>query len=152
MAIRDITNLPDLKNHPVPKLAPIAMRYAKRLRLQDWDIEIEYVRGNTLEEGTEAQVDWDLIYRKAHIEVVHPIDLRPTTLRYSSIEEAVAHETTHILLAKLEEYLPKKDAEGVRAQNELEQIVIVLGKALLPFDTKDRLDQKSKADRKKTHA
>ena len=68
-----------------------------RLRLQDWDIHCQLVRGFRLTEAI-AEVETSDTKRTAWIRVMNPADYHPDFLLPYDPERSVVHELLHIVL------------------------------------------------------
>ena len=71
--------------------------WQERLRLQDWDIHCQLVRGFRLTEAV-AEVETSDPKRTAWIRVMNPADYHPDFLLPYDPERSVVHELLHILL------------------------------------------------------
>ena len=99
--------------------------WQKRLRLQDWDVEIKVVRHyDTTEEDVRAYVEFCDNKRTARITFVDPADLGPERWPVESLEQSLVHELLHLHMRGFE---PKADTPAYTA---MEQAVHALAGAL----------------------
>jgi hypothetical protein len=71
-----------------------------RLRLQDWDIHCQLVRGFRLTEAV-AEVESLETKRVAWIRVMNPLDFQPDSLLPQDVERSIVHELLHLVLSPL---------------------------------------------------
>ena len=76
--------------------------WQKRLRLEDWKIEVKIVRVWELEQGTLGHIDWSIPHKTATIKVLSPADYElPKDRIPADIELSVVHELVHLHLSAL---------------------------------------------------
>lgn len=103
--------------------------WQRRLRLQDWKINIRVVRRSELKPKTLGNVHWDVNNKSAVIRVMHPEDYDvPFQEMLEDMEVTVVHELVHLHLAQL----PRSDA----TKGAEEQAVSLLCDALISLDRK----------------
>ena len=93
-----------------------------RLRLQDWDIHCQLVRGFRLTEAV-AEVESLETKRVAWVRVMNPWDFPPDSLLPQDPERSIVHELLHLILSPL--------APGEEATLAEEQIVNALSATLV---------------------
>ena len=71
-----------------------------RLRLQDWDIHCQLVRGFRLTEAV-AEVESLETKRVAWVRVMNPLDFQPDSLLPQDVERSIVHELLHLVLSPL---------------------------------------------------
>ena len=101
--------------------------WQKRLRLEDWKIDVKIVRIWDLEQGTLGHIDWSVPRKTATIKVLNSADYElPKEKIADDIELSVVHELVHLQLSAL----PLN--KGSRAQEE--QVVSMIADALVNLE------------------
>lgn len=78
---------------------PALAYWQRRLRLQDWMVEVKIVRKPDLGDGHDAEVAYNLQQKYATVSLMDPIDFHaPTMLPYHP-EVALVHELLHLHFA-----------------------------------------------------
>lgn len=101
--------------------------WQKRLKLQDWNINVKVVRGWELKPRTLGNIHWDTEARKATLRVLDLVDYKlgyPEVLK--DLEFTIVHELVHLQLSSL----PRSEA----SRSAEERAVNVLTEALLTLD------------------
>lgn len=81
------------------------LRYwQKRLRLQDWIIEVRLVRERELDGDYAAQVNWVLPKKMASVHILDQIDYPPELMGERDMENDLVHELLHLHLAPIHEH------------------------------------------------
>lgn len=78
----------------------ICRHWQARLRLQDWDIHCELVRGFRLTDAV-AEIETLDTKRTAWVRVMHPADYNPSFLLPHDPERSIVHELLHLVLRPL---------------------------------------------------
>lgn len=79
-----------------PILNAMVQKWAKILRLQDWDITIEMVDKKDLTLGNVAgEISWNREHQHAEILILDPSQLKENMME-TDIEETVIHELLHL--------------------------------------------------------
>ena len=101
--------------------------WQKRLRLEDWKIEVKIVRIWDLEQGTLGHIDWSVPHRTATIKVLNPADYElPKDKIPADMELSVVHELVHLHLSVLPLNKSSRGAE--------EQVVSMIADALVNLE------------------
>jgi hypothetical protein len=101
--------------------------WQKRLRLEDWKIEVKIVRIWDLEQGTLGHIDWSAPHRTATIKVLSPADYElPKDKIPADMELSVVHELVHLHLSVLPLNKSSRSAE--------EQVVSMIADALVNLE------------------
>src|SRR6267378_2931994 len=101
--------------------------WQKRLRLEDWKIEVKVVRIWDLEQGTLGHIDWSVPHKTATIKVLNPSDYElPRDRVPADMELSIVHELVHLHLSALPLNKSSRNAE--------EQVVTMIAKALLDLE------------------
>ena len=97
--------------------------WQKRLRLEDWKIEVKIVRIWELEHGTLGHIDWSTPRKEAVIKVLNPADYElPPDKIPADMELSIIHELVHLHLSVLPLTKASRGAE--------EQVVTMIADAL----------------------
>ncbi len=101
--------------------------WQKRLRLDDWKIEVRIVRIWELERGTLGHIDWSTTHHTALIKVLSPLDYElPPDKIPADMELSIVHELVHLHLSVLPLNKSSRNAE--------EQVVTMISDALLNLE------------------
>jgi hypothetical protein len=101
--------------------------WQKRLRLEDWKIDVKIVRVWELEQGTLGHIDWSIPHKTATIKVLNPADYElPKDKIPADIELSVVHELVHLHLSVLPLNKSSRTAE--------EQVVSMIADALVNLE------------------
>ena len=101
--------------------------WQKRLRLEDWKIEVRIVRIWELERGTLGHIDWSTPQHTALIKVLSPADYElPPDKIPADMELSVVHELVHLHLSVLPLNKSSRMAE--------EQVVTMIADALMNLE------------------
>ena len=101
--------------------------WQKRLRLEDWKIDVKIVRVWELEQGTLGHIDWSIPHKTATIKVLNPADYElPKDKIPADIELSVVHELVHLHLSVLPLNKSSRNAE--------EQVVSMIADALVSLE------------------
>lgn len=85
--------------------------WQKRLKLDDWNIDLIMARTKDLKPKTLGNVHWDTDKKSAVIRVLDPADYRlPFREMLSDMEFTVVHELIHLKLAPLLSSVPRSEA------------------------------------------
>lgn len=110
--------------------------WQKRLRLEDWKIDVRIVRSSELKPDTLGNLKWNSITRTATIKVLNPTDYDiPADAVPEDMEYTVLHELIHLQLSVLPRDLNHKDVE--------EQVVNRIGDALMQLEKGDSFHARS---------
>jgi hypothetical protein len=101
--------------------------WQRRLRLEDWKIDVKIVRIWELEQGTLGHIDWSVPHKTATIKVLNPADYElPKDKIPADIELSVVHELVHLHLSVLPLNKSSRTAE--------EQVVSMIADALVNLE------------------
>ena len=101
--------------------------WQKRLRLDDWKIDVKIVRIWELEQGTLGHIDWSIPRKTATIKLLNPLDYElPPDKIPADMELSVVHELIHLHLSAL----PLNKA----SRNTEEQVVSMIADALVNLE------------------
>ena len=101
--------------------------WQKRLRLEDWKIEVKIVRIWDLEQGTLGHIDWSAAHKTAVIKVLNPADYElPKDKVPTDMELSIVHELVHLRLSALPLNKSSRNAE--------EQVVSMIANALVDLE------------------
>jgi hypothetical protein len=101
--------------------------WQRRLRLEDWKIDVKIVRVWELEQGTLGHIDWSIPNKTATIKVLSPSDYElPKDKIPADIELSVVHELVHLHLSVLPLNKSSRTAE--------EQVVSMIADALVNLE------------------
>jgi hypothetical protein len=101
--------------------------WQRRLRLEDWKIDVKIVRVWELEQGTLGHIDWSIPHKTATIKVLNPADYElPKDKIPADIELSVVHELVHLHLSVLPLNKSSRNAE--------EQVVSMIADALVNLE------------------
>jgi len=101
--------------------------WQKRLRLEDWKIEVKIVRIWELEQGTLGHIDWSTPHHTAVIKVLNPADYElPADKIPADMELSIVHELVHLHLSVLPLNKSSRVAE--------EQVVSMIADALVNLE------------------
>ena len=101
--------------------------WQKRLRLDDWKIEVKIVRIWELEHGTLGHIDWSTPRKSAVIKVLNPADYElPPDKIPADMELSIVHELVHLHLSVLPLSKTSRGAE--------EQVVTMIADALVSLE------------------
>src|SRR6266542_269622 len=101
--------------------------WQKRLRLEDWKVDVKIVRIWDLEQGTLGHIDWSVPHRTATIKVLNPADYElPKDKIAADMELSIVHELVHLHLSVLPLNKSTRNAE--------EQVVSMLADALISLE------------------
>jgi hypothetical protein len=110
-------------------LANLCSWWQRRLGLSHWEICLKIVRGPTLDDGSMADVSWNLVKHQAMLRVIDPNDYPafiPTHDAWpQDMERSLVHELLHLVFATFDapENTPEDSAQ--------EQTIAALSKALV---------------------
>jgi hypothetical protein len=105
--------------------------WQKRLRLEDWKIDVKIVRIWDLEQGTLGHIDWSVPHRTATIKVMNPADYElPQDKIPADMELSIVHELVHLHLSALPLNKSSRNAE--------EQVVSMIADALVDLEHHQR--------------
>jgi len=101
--------------------------WQKRLRLEDWIIDVKIVRIWDLEQGTLGHIDWSSPHKTAVIKVLNPLDYElPKDKIPGDMELSIVHELVHLHLSVLPLNKSSRFAE--------EQVVSMIADALVNLE------------------
>jgi hypothetical protein len=101
--------------------------WQRRLRLEEWKIDVKIVRVWELEQGTLGHIDWSIPHKTATIKVLNPADYElPKDKIPADIELSVVHELVHLHLSALPLNKGSRPAE--------EQVVSMIADALVNLE------------------
>ena len=101
--------------------------WQKRLRLEDWKIDVKIVRIWELEHGTLGHIDWSTPHKAAVIKVLNPADYElPADKIPADMELSIVHELVHLHLSVLPLNKSSRNAE--------EQVVSMIADALVNLE------------------
>jgi hypothetical protein len=105
--------------------------WQKRLRLEDWKIEVKIVRVWDLEQVTLGHIDCSVPHRTATIKVMNPADYElPQDKIPADMELSIVHELVHLHLSALPLNKSSRNAE--------EQVVSMIADALVDLEHHQR--------------
>ena len=90
------------------------------LRLRDWDVKINLVRGRDLDQNTGGNCEWVLKRRTALIKILDPIDYPPEIQWPQDIEETIVHELLHLHFAPFDH--TTDDADDIAREQAISMI------------------------------
>ena len=108
-------------------LENLLSKWQKSLRLQDWDIQVRFVRGHEIE-GNQAQIKHNNDYKNAVIRLRDPKDWPPGDWQEDS-ESDLVHELLHLHMSTFEGTKP-----GTKEQVGLEQAIECITEALVKLE------------------
>lgn len=121
---RVISTTPVVTNEQVHNWLHI---WQKRLKLEDWQIDVRIVRVWDLEHGTLGHIDWSIPHKTAVIKVLSPMDYElPKDKIPADMELSIVHELVHLQLSALPLNKSTRNAE--------EQVVSLLSETLLNLE------------------
>ena len=101
--------------------------WQKRLRLEEWKVDVKIVRIWDLEQGTLGHIDWSVPHKTATIKVLNPSDYElPKDKIPADMELSIVHELVHLHLSVLPLNKSTRNAE--------EQVVSMLADALVNLE------------------
>lgn len=101
--------------------------WQKRLRLEDWKIDVKIVRIWDLEQGTLGHIDWSSTHHTALIKVLNPADYElPPDKIPADMELSIVHELVHLHLSVLPLNKSSRTVE--------EQVVSMIADALVNLE------------------
>ena len=101
--------------------------WQRRLRLEDWKIDVKIVRIWDLEQGTLGHIDWSIPHKTATIKVLNPSDYElPKDKIPTDMELSIVHELVHLHLSALPLNKASRNAE--------EQVVSMIADALVSLE------------------
>jgi hypothetical protein len=104
-------------------LAPRLALWQRRLKLQQWDIEVVQSKASELRPDTVGNIHWDPIGKTARIRVLAAAEYkRPYRLALQEIEATLVHELVHLELASL----PRTDGSRGEEETAVEHIAQAL--------------------------
>ena len=107
--------------------------WQQRLRLQDWDVSVEFKRLVDLERNTRAaECEYMWILKVAKISLVDPVDASHTShwLKQVDQEKSLVHELLHLHFA------PFQAAKDSDAEADQELAIEMIAEALVALDRK----------------
>lgn len=120
------------------ELEELLRRYQKRLRLQDWDIDLKIRRLSEMEIGLVATIDWEIEHKTATISMLDP-RRRKEHYDGASEEHLLVHELLHL------HFIPfRPPATDVARKLQMEQAINMITKALLDGDPPRRPQKREK--------
>lgn len=124
------------------KLERLLSEWQKRLRLQDWDIEIKLVRSRELPDHAQASLWTNHDHRMAEITIIEPADYQGGEEWPQDMEASMVHELVHLCWW----FLPTIDHEQDSIRYSLEeQAVETLALSLI--DLRRKNDKNDKSDK-----
>ncbi|HUJ20575.1 MAG TPA: hypothetical protein VLX58_03590 [Bryobacteraceae bacterium] len=127
---------PPASRNRVASLAPVVTEeqvhdwlriWQRRLRLDDWKIDVKVVRIWELEQGTLGHIDWSVPHKNATIKVLNPVDYElPADKIPADMELSVVHELVHLHLSVLPLNKSSRDTE--------ERVVTMIADALVNLE------------------
>lgn len=90
----------------IQRMERLLIEWQRLLRLQDWDIKINFIHHHKLELGGFGEIDWSLHKKIATLDLVYPEELSDN-LRYNP-EKTLVHELLHLHFSVI--YHTKKDS------------------------------------------
>ncbi len=114
------------------ELEQLVRKWQEILRLQDWEIEVEWVTRNKLDKGSNAEETLCVNQKAATIGVIMPEHYSVWNDKPQDIEESVVHELLHIPLQKIENYARKE--EELALDNAVESATNLIAAALIMLD------------------
>jgi hypothetical protein len=78
--------------------------WQKRLRLQDWNIDVKIKRARDILDGCQAEVNWVLTKKMAIISIMDPFDYPSDSMEPQDMEDSLVHELLHLHLAPISNY------------------------------------------------
>lgn len=92
--IRELAEQTRAEQQPI--LDAMVQKWARILRLQDWDITIAMVDKRDLSlENVAGEISWNREHQQAEIRIMDPSQ-RPADMMETDIEETVIHELLHL--------------------------------------------------------
>lgn len=113
--------------------------WQKRLRLEDWKIDVKIVRIWDLEQGTLGHIDWSTVHHTALIKVLNPADYElPPDKIPADMELSIVHELVHLHLS----VLPLNKS----SRNVEEQVVSMIADALINLEHRPAATELTEAE------
>lgn len=109
---------------PHDDAAALCAVWQKRLRLQDWDITVDFVPSGTLSgPATHADIVWKIHSKSARIRLVESADMLANDPQYDQ-EDSLVHELLHL------HFIGLGVEDGTPADTVLEQSIWAISRAL----------------------
>lgn len=87
-----------------PILDAMVQKWAKILRLQDWDVTIRMVDKKDLTlEGVAGEISWNREHQQAEIQILDPSQIGANTVQ-ADVEETIIHELMHLHASPFDEF------------------------------------------------
>lgn len=106
-------------------LEAVCKKWQTRLRLQDWDIKIQFKRAYDLGADKEGECAFVISQKIAVISILDPMDYNPAVSWEQNIEQTVVHELLHLHFAFFGAF------EGLQ-EDTFEQAINCIAGALVP--------------------
>jgi hypothetical protein len=101
----------------------VLQTWQDRMDLNEWNIQVNLVRANSLEANTLGNIHWDMRTRRATIEVLSSYDYTmPWEEMLKDMEFTVVHELVHLDLASL----PRSTASRRNEEHAVNQLANAL--------------------------
>ena len=78
--------------------------WQKRLRLQDWILEVRILRAREMAGEYAAQVNWTLSKKMATIHILDQVDYPPDCMDSRNMENDLVHELLHLHFAPISDH------------------------------------------------
>ena len=109
------------------ELEELCKEWQKRIRLQDWEISIKFVKWHDLEENQRGNIGWEVKKKIAAIRIMAEDQFPPECSEPCDIEKTVVHELLHLHTITWN----GDDADSAKCRSEEEQCVHILSCALV---------------------
>lgn len=109
-----------------PNLDELLAKWQPVLRLQDWDIEILYVKPHELAPNTGGEVIRCDKKKVARIKVLDPDNFDPCLIVKQDVEYTVVHELVHVHFAVFDGLKDAEDTLYEQAIHKMAQALLLL--------------------------
>lgn len=96
--------------------------WQKRLRLQDWIIEVSISRGRDMLENSLACVNWELRKKMASIKILDQLDYPPDIMGVRNMENDLVHELLHLHFAPINDHFGEEGFYTTFEEQAIESI------------------------------
>ena len=111
----------------VDDLQPLLTEWQKRLRLQDWDVQVSITRERDMPiDSSRGAIRWNVNTKEAWLHILDPIDYPPDQVP-QDIEQTIIHELLHLHLVMVAEMA----GENETIQITTEQAIVCISEALV---------------------
>lgn len=109
------------------ELQPLLNEWQKRLRLQDWHVQIALTRERDMPiDSSRGAVKWNVNNKEAWIHILDPIDYPPAQIP-QDMEQTIIHELLHLHLVMVAELAE----ESAPINIAVEQAIVCISEAFV---------------------